>query len=86
MEITLKKPEVETLRVNIGDTSVEIPLGSSLTLEDYADLNTFEGTVRFYNRYIPKNIAKTLTFAEYNQITQAWTEATKKASNLSVGE
>ena len=86
MEITLKKPEVQTLRVNIGDASIEIPLGNSLTIEEYSDLDTFEGTVRFYKRYIPEDIANGLTFAEYNQITQAWTEATRKAANMSVGE
>ena len=86
MQITLKKPKVETLSVNIGDAVVEIPLGNSLTLEEYADLNTFEGSVRFYNRYIPEEIAKTLTIAEYNQITEAWGEATRKVSKLSVGE
>ena len=79
MEITLKKPEVEVLRVNIGDKAIEIPLGPYLTVEDYASLSTFEGTVAFYNRFIPAKIAKNLTFAEYNQITEAWTEATKKA-------
>ena len=86
MEITLKKPKVETLRVNIGDEVVEIPLGSSLTLEEWATLNTFEGTVKFYNKYIPAKIAKTLTYDEYNQITTAWTEATQKQSKISVGE
>lgn len=79
MEITLKKPEIETLRVNIGKETVEIPLGPSLTLDEWASLNTFEGTVTFYNKYIPEKVAKTLTFAEYNQITEAWQEATKKA-------
>jgi len=86
MEITLKKPKVETLTVNIGETSVEIPLGSSLTVDEYKNLGTFEGTVEFYNKYIPEDVAKTLTFAEYNQITQAWAEATQKAAKLSPGE
>ena len=86
MEITLKKPKIETLRVNIGETVCEIPLGSSLTVDEYKELGSFEGTVKFYNKYIPKEVAKTLTFSEYNQITEAWAEATKKASKLSLGE
>lgn len=86
MEITLKKPEIETLRVNIGDDVVEIPLGSSLTVDEFEELGTFEGTVKYYNKYIPAKIAKKLTFAEYNQITAAWREATQKATKLSAGE
>lgn len=86
MEITLKKPEIETLRVNIGKTVVEIPLGPSLTVDDFASLSTFEGTIKFYNRFIPEKIAKTLTFAEYNQITEAWQEATRKSGKIEPGE
>lgn len=86
MEITLQKPKVETLKVNIGDTSIEIPLGSALTVDEYKQVGTFEGTIKFYNKYIPKEIAKNLTFAEYNQITEAWVEATRKASNVNPGE
>lgn len=86
MEITLKKPKIETLRVNIGDASVEIPLGSALTVDEYKQIGTFEGTIKFYSKYIPKEIAKNLTFAEYNQITEAWVEATRNASNVNPGE
>ena len=86
MEITLKKPEVETLRVNIGDEAIEIPLGMSLTVDEFASLGSFEGTVKFYNKFIPEKIAKTLTFAEYNQITEAWREATRKAGKINSGE
>lgn len=86
MEITLKRPEIETLRVNIGSDVVEIPLGASLTLEEYANLNTFEGTIKFYNKYIPESVAKNLTFNEYNQITKAWVEATQKQSRVKSGE
>ena len=86
MEITLKKPEVETLLVNIGDTKVEIPLGTSLSIAEYDSIKTFEGTIEFYKKYIPKEIADALTFDEYNQITTAWVEATRKAGRVSPGE
>lgn len=86
MEITLKKPEVETLRVNIGEGTYEIPLGASLTVSDYASLNSFEGTIAFYKKYIPEEVADSLTFDEWNQITEAWTKATKKSGRLSSGE
>ena len=86
MEITLKKPEIETLRVNIGETVVEIPLGNSLSVDDYSELSTVEGTINFYKKFIPKEVAKTLTFAEYNQITSALVEATKKQTKMGLGE
>lgn len=86
MEITLKKPPVEYLRVNIGEDTCEIPLGPYLTIDEYASLNTFEGTIKFYKKYIPDNVAENLTFDEWNQITEAWTEATKKLGRLGSGE
>ena len=86
MEVKIKKPEVQTLRVDFGDTVVEIPLGNSVPYDEQATLATFEGTVAFYKRYIPKDIAKTLTVDEYNQITTAWVEATKAASGMPPGE
>ena len=86
MEITLKKPVIETLKVNIGKETAEIPLGPFLTVDEYASLNTFEGTIAFYKKYIPKEVADVLTFDEWNQITEAWTEATKKLGRISSGE
>lgn len=86
MEVKIKKPEVQTLRVDFGDTVVEIPLGNSVPYDEQAALATFEGTVAFYKRYIPKAIAKTLTVDEYNQITAAWLQATKEASGMTPGE
>ena len=38
MEVTVKKPEVETLRVNIGEDSFEIPLGNSLSIADWPSM------------------------------------------------
>lgn len=86
MEITLKKPEVETLRVNIGKDSVEIPLGNSLSLEEWDLIKTFEGTVEFFKKFIPGDIAKTLTISEYNQITAAWKQATSEQVGADPGE
>lgn len=87
MEVTVKKPEkMETLKVNIGDESFDIPLGMSLTVDEFASLDTFRGTVKFFNKFIPDRITKNLTFAEYNQITEAWREATRKSGKINSGE
>jgi len=86
MAITLKKPAVQTLTVNIGDKSYDIPLGSSLSIAETKGLDTFEGTLAFYGKYIPEEVLGGLTYAEVNQITKAWAEETQKASRLSLGE
>lgn len=86
MEITLKKPKVENLKVNIGDNSYNIPLGAALSIDDYTLLDSFEGTVEFYARYIPKEVLNALSFAEINQLTKAWADETQKQSKVSLGE
>lgn len=86
MEITLKKPEVETLLVNIGDIKVHIPLGNSLSIADWRLIETFEGTFEFFKKYIPEEVANSLTVAEINQITEAWKKATREQTGLTSGE
>ena len=86
MEVTVKKPEVETLRVNIGEDSFEIPLGNSLSIADWRLIETFDGTFEFFKKYIPEEVANSLTVAEINQITEAWKKATREQTGLSSGE
>lgn len=85
-EFTLKKREADTLKLNIGDESYHIPLAGSLTPSEAAGLDTGEGTIAFLNKYLPKEITDALTVNEYNEITHAWAEASKKASGKTVGE
>ena len=85
-EFTLKKKEAKTLRLNIGDESFQIPLAGSLTPEEAVTLNTAEGTIAFFNKYISPEITKELTVDDYNEITEAWKNATRKASGKTPGE
>ena len=85
-EFTLKKKEAKTLRLNISDESFQIPLAGSLTPEEAVTLNTAEGTIAFFNKYISPEIAKELTVDDYNEITEAWKNATRKASGKTPGE
>lgn len=85
-EFTLKPKEADTLRLNIGDESFQIPLAGSLTPEEAATLDTAEGTRAFFQKYLPKKITKALTINDYNEITKAWLEATKKVQGLTPGE
>lgn len=85
-EFTLKKREADTLKLNIGDESFQIPLAGSLTPEEAAPLDTQAGTIEFFNKYISKEIADALTINEYNAITKAWVDASKKVSGKTPGE
>lgn len=86
MEVTLKKPEVETLRVNIGEGTFEIPLGNSLSIDEWKLIETFEGTVAFFKKHIPEEVVNALTISEINQITAAWKQATHDQLGVNPGE
>lgn len=74
-EFTLQRKEAETLRLNIGDCSVNIPLAGSLTPAKAKELETAAGTHAFFSEYLPEEITKTLTVDEWNAITRAWVNA-----------
>lgn len=90
-EITLKAPK-EVLKVNIGDKSFSIPLGSSLPFEKVVKLTKSKGDDRlqlmfdFLAEHIPSDIMSLLTMGEVSQIFNAWTEETKRASGATPGE
>ena len=85
-EFTLKPREADTLKLNIGDESFQIPLAASLTPEEAAPLDTQTGTIEFFNKYISEDVAKTLRIQDYNEITKAWVDASKKSSKKTPGE
>lgn len=79
-EFTLKKREADTLKLNIGEDSFEIPLATSLTLEEATAVRSMDGAIDFFNKYISEEVAKTLTLLNYRDIIAAWTEASKKST------
>lgn len=90
-EITLKAPK-EVLKVNIGDKSFSIPLGSSLPFEKMMKLIKSKGDERlqmmfdFLAENIPEDILSILTMGEISQIFKAWSEETEKVSGATPGE
>ena len=84
-EFTLKRKHAKTLKINIDDKSYHVPLGGSLTPDEWVGLNTFEGTKDFLCRYIPEEVAKELTIDEWNAIIEAWKQETGK-SGKTAGE
>ena len=83
---TLKRKEPDTMRLNIGKESFQIPLAGSLTPEESAPLDTPSGTIAFFQKYLSDEVKKVLTIDDYNAITRAWIEASRKASGKTPGE
>lgn len=85
-EITLNRKEVEVLKVNIEDKSYSIPLGTSLKRSELAKLKTEDEVMKFFEKYLGKELMDDLSIGEIKQIIDAWSEATKKAGGVTLGE
>ena len=83
-EFTLKRKEANTLRLNIGDCSVNVPLAGSITPAKMKQIETPEGTRKFFCEYLPEEISETLTVDEWNEIIRAWQKAS--GGRAKVGE
>lgn len=86
MEYVLKPKEANTLKLTIGSESFQIPLANSMNPEYLASLDTREKTIAFFNEYIPAEIARTLRYIDYDEITAAWMAASRNASGTEPGE
>lgn len=76
-EFTLNKRESDFLKLNIGEESFEIPLATSLTMEEARNMETMDGAISFFNKYISSDISKALTLRNYRDIIVAWREASE---------
>lgn len=85
-ELTLNRKEVEVLKVNIEDKSFSIPLGTSLKRSELAKLKTEDEVMKFFEKYLGKDLMDDLSVGEIKQIIDAWSEATKKSGGVTLGE
>lgn len=88
-EFTLKKREEDYLKLNIGEESFLIPLAANITLAEANSIDTMDGAMAFFRKYIRADVADALSLYDYRDIVVAWKEASEKAvdeANLSVGE
>lgn len=85
-ELTINRKEVEVLVVNIDDKTYKVPLGTSLKRKDLAKLNKEDEVLKFFETYLGKDLMDDLTIGEIKTIVTAWSEATQKASGISLGE
>lgn len=90
-EITLNAPR-QVLKVNIGEDSFSIPLGSELPFDEVMKMSSAKGKERTDMMFkllqdnIPEEIYKKLTMGDVTQIFRAWNEATQEATGASLGE
>lgn len=80
----------EVLKVDIGGKIYSIPLGTSLKVKEYRKLkkigNDEEGMFDFLAKYLGKEVVEDLSIQDITTIFNAWAEATKEASGMSLGE
>lgn len=74
-EFTLKPREEDTLKLNIGEESFQIPLISGLTLEEAAGMNDMDSMIGFFRKYIRKEVADKLSMFNWRDIILAWKDA-----------
>ena len=85
-KISLNNKPIEVLDIEIGDKTYKIPLGSSLPLKKAKAIKDEESVMEFLREYMPEAVVDNLTIAQLAQIMNAWSEETKKASGISLGE
>ena len=85
-ELTLKKREVEVLKVNIEDSSYSIPLGTSLTRKELKMLNKNDAVLDFLEKYLGNDVMDSLSLVQIREIADAWTKATQELSDMPLGE
>lgn len=85
-ELKIDRKEIEVLAVNIEGKIYNVPLGTSLKRKELAKLNKDEEVLKFFENYLGKDLMDDLTIGEIKQIITAWSEATQKASGITLGE
>ena len=85
-KINLNNKPIEVLDIEIGDKTYKIPLGSSLPLKKAKAIKDEESVMEFLREYMPEKVVENLTISQLAQIMNAWSEETKKASGISLGE
>ena len=85
-EITLGNAKKETLLVNIGKESYEVPLAGSLTFAQVKELRDSDDGISFFEKYIPREILDNLTIDEFKALNNAWKSASNAETDPEVGE
>lgn len=84
--LKLERNKREVLEVEIEGKIYKIPLGTELKRKELAGMKKEENVMKFFEKYLGKELMDDLTVGELKQIINAWSEATQKASGVSLGE
>lgn len=86
-EITLgSAKEINTLKVNIGGKTYNVPLAGSLTITEMRKFQQEEDGFTFFEKYIPKKVIESLTMDDFRALSEAWKEASAGDNKPTVGE
>jgi len=90
MKYTLQDTqEDDLLELNIGNETFNIPLATGMTLEEAYTMNTMDGAISFFKKYIRKEVADALTLGKWQELLVVWMNASqnaKKDGDLTPGE
>ena len=84
--LKLERNKKEVLEVDIEGKIYKVPLGTELKRKELAGMKKEENVMKFFEKHLGKDLMDDLTVGELKQIITAWSEATQKASGVSLGE
>ena len=85
-ELNLNRTKVEVLTVKIDGKAYNIPLGTALKRKEIAKLSEEKEVMKFFEKYLRKELMDDLSIGELWQIIVAWSDATQQASGVSLGK
>lgn len=84
--LKLERNKREVLEIDIEGKIFKIPLGTELKRKELAKLSSEDEVMKFFEGYLGKDLMDDLTVGELKTIINAWSEATQKASGVTLGE
>lgn len=78
-KFVLEEREPEWLELTISGRCFNIPLATDMTMDEAKCMDTIDGAIAFFNKYIAEDIAASLTLGNYRDIIVAWREASEAA-------
>lgn len=78
---TLNRNKTEVLKVSIDGKEYKIPLGFSLKRKELAKLDKEAEVMKFFEKYLGKEVMDDLSIGELKQIIDAWAKATQGEAN-----
>ena len=75
-----ERKENNNLGVIIGDKTYFIPLGTALKVKELSKLDKQDEVMKFFEKYLGKEIMDELSVDDFTAIAEAWGKATQEAN------